>query len=84
MSRGSRLPNARPKLMFDHVDQSFLQIVCGLYRSPYIQNTRNFPQNLRRGIAREQAMNFAPRGRSNPKSKDGRGGRYNQTNNVLN
>ena len=60
MSRGSRLPNARPKLMFDHVDQSFLQIMCGLYRSPYIQNTRNFPQNLRSTIAATSEHEFWP------------------------
>jgi hypothetical protein len=60
MSHGTRLPNAGPKLMFDHVDQSFLQIVCDLYRSTYIQNTRNFSQNLLRDIASERAMIFGP------------------------
>ena len=72
MSRGSRLPNARPKLMFDHVDQSFLQIMCGLYRSPYIQNTRNFPQNLLRDICGEQRSNFCPRGSVKAEISDGR------------
>jgi hypothetical protein len=50
--------NARPKLMFRPVDQRFLQIVCDLCHSPYIQKTRIFSQNLRGGIAGERAMNF--------------------------
>jgi hypothetical protein len=42
-----RARNARPELMFRQVDQGFLQIVCDLCHSPYIQKTRNFSQNLR-------------------------------------
>ena len=60
MFSGSRFPNARPKLTFRPLDQGFLQIVCDLCRPPYIQNTRNFSQNLRRDIRPRAVSDFGP------------------------
>src|SRR6516164_6513620 len=53
-----RARNARPELMFRQVDQGFLQIVCDLCHSPYIQKARIFTQNSRRGIAAERRVIF--------------------------
>ena len=64
LERGTHVP----KLMFpvlnycsDHADQSFLQIVCDLCHSPYIQNRRIFRINLRRATRASAVSNFGPR-----------------------
>ena len=44
--------------MFRQVGQGFLQIVCDLCHSPYIQKARIFTQNSRRGIAAERRVIF--------------------------
>jgi len=36
--------------------------MCDLCRSPYIQNTRIFPENLRRDIRARAVSNFDPEG----------------------
>src|SRR6516164_9489185 len=59
--RGSRLPNARPKLMFDHVDQSFLQIVWFISFAVHLEH-EEFPTKFAQGYCARASDEFCPPG----------------------